>query len=189
MEQAIRHAFEDREKELNLEMRELGEKNAWTLFGLPSKEHVKRLCEQEAIYNEKRRQLVVFRPLRKLPNLTRVFIINSVHKDHVETIKEWLIQHYENTDIVITTPGHRTGMDRGEILVVVKNKDKEKARTWKKPDNIPRIKLDNITVPKMETRNAPHCYLCHSNHHVADACPWTQINKIVLDTTTGETRQ
>jgi len=188
MERAIRYIFEDRNKEMQLGIRQLGERNAWTLLGLPSKEHVKRLVEQGAVYNTRDKQLVVFRAVRGTPNLTRAFLITSANRDYADTIKRYLeIEMYPNAQISLTTPGVRPGLDKGEILVVVANKGKEEAKKWTRPLHIPRLKgPDERITPRLEVRAAPHCFLCHSNHHTHEACPWKVSLGFEIDASFGD---
>lgn len=188
MEKAIRFVFADKGKELELQVRELGDRNAWTLFGLPSKAHVKKLVAQEAVYNSRMRQLVTFRAIRGTANLTRAFLITKVNKEYIEIVRRYLEKDvYKKRKISMTTPGINPGLDKGEVLVVVQNRNKEEAKVWAKPDHIPRMKgPEDRTMPKLETRSAPHCVFCHSNHHTYEACPWKTSLGFEIDPTYGE---
>ena len=73
------------------------------------------------------------------------------------------------------------------MLVVVRNPDKGVAKGWRRPKSIARMRVtDDLTIPRLETRATPHCYGCHSNTHVFDACPWKTLAGLEIDTSLGD---
>jgi len=128
------------------------------------------------MYNQKYKQMVIFRKVALKPPRRRGFVILEVTKENVKAVTEKVKKIYEGKQVNVFKPKTKSKVDNGDLMVIVRMNSDEEAQEWIRPENI-RVALINGTRRTFTTRKLPHCVNCHSNNHVGADCPWNSVQR------------